>query len=120
VDLSREGAFLLKNLVLVALAFVIWWGTFFPLISEALSGKKASVGPPWFDRYTVPLALMLVLLAGIGPILTWRKVSVKALRRTLVVPLVVSAVVFLGLLAFTDASDSWPSLVMFTLIAFVI
>src|SRR5436190_4166691 len=117
---SREGAFLLNNLVLVALAFVIWWGTFFPLISEALNGQKSSVGPPWFDRYTVPLALMLVLLAGIGPVLTWRKASPKALKRTLVVPLSVTAGVFVALLLFTDASRSWTSLAMFTFIAFVI
>jgi cytochrome c-type biogenesis protein CcmF len=116
---SREGAFLLNNLVLVALAFVIWWGTFFPLISEAVSGKRASVGPPWFDRYTVPLALMLVLLAGIGPLLTWRKVSPNALRRTLVVPLALTAVSFVALLVLSDARDSWTSLVMFTLITFV-
>src|SRR3954471_6134197 len=57
--LSREAVFLLNNLVLVGLAFVIFWGTFFPLISEAVTGTKASVGPPWFDRYTVPLALVL-------------------------------------------------------------
>jgi cytochrome c-type biogenesis protein CcmF len=118
--LSREGAFLLNNLVLVALAFVIWWGTFFPLISEALTGNKASVGPPWFDRYTVPLALVLVLLAGIGPVLTWRKVSAKALRRTLVAPLVLTALAFVVLVALTDASHSWGSLAMFTLIAFVV
>src|SRR4051794_185889 len=117
---SREGAFLLNNLVLVALAFVIWWGTFFPLISEALSGQKASVGPPWFDRYTVPLALILVLLAGIGPVLTWRKASAKALRRTLMVPLAISATVFVVLLVFTDAANSWTSLLMFTLIGFVL
>src|SRR3954453_15489934 len=117
---SREGAFLLNNLVLVAMAFVIWWGTFFPLISEAIHGQKASVGPPWFDRYTVPLALMLVLLAGIGPVLTWRKVSPRLLRRTLVVPLVTSALALGALVAFTDARQSWTSLVMFTLIAFVI
>jgi cytochrome c-type biogenesis protein CcmF len=117
---SREGAFLLNNLVLVALAFVIWWGTFFPLISEAIDGKKASVGPPWFDRYTVPLALVLVLLAGIGPILTWRKVSSKALRRTLLAPLGITALVFVFLLAFTDAANSWTSLAMFTLIGFVL
>jgi cytochrome c-type biogenesis protein CcmF len=117
---SREGAFLLNNLVLVALAFVIWWGTFFPLISEALTGNKASVGPPWFDRYTVPLALLLVLLAGIGPVLTWRKISAQALRRTLVIPVVVTVAVFVGLIAFTDASSSWASLLMFTLIAFVV
>jgi cytochrome c-type biogenesis protein CcmF len=59
--------FLLNNLVLVAMCFVIFWGTFFPLISEAITGEEASVGPPWFDQYTVPLALMLVLLSGIGP-----------------------------------------------------
>jgi cytochrome c-type biogenesis protein CcmF len=117
---SREGAFLLNNLVLVALAFVIWWGTFFPLISEALTGKKASVGPPWFDRYTVPLALLLVLLAGIGPVLTWRKISAKALRRTLVVPLISTAIAFVVLLLASDASRSWGSLAMFTLIAFVL
>ena len=117
---SREGAFLLNNLVLVALAFVIWWGTFFPLISEALSGNKASVGPPWFDRYTVPLALILVLLAGIGPLLTWRKISVGALKRILLVPLTITAVVFVGLVLVTDASRSWSSLAMFTLVGFVL
>src|SRR5206468_9778838 len=116
--LSREAMFLLNNLVLVGLCFVVFWGTFFPLISEALTGQKASVGPPWFDRYTVPLALVLVLLSGIGPVITWRKLSAKALRRTLVVPLVIAAGVFIGLLAFTQAARSWTSLVMFTLIAF--
>ena len=60
--LSREAVFLLNNLVLVGLCFVIFWGTFFPLISEALTGNEASVGPPWFDRYIVPLSLILVLL----------------------------------------------------------
>jgi cytochrome c-type biogenesis protein CcmF len=50
--LSREAVFLLNNLVLVALCFVIFWGTFFPLISEAVTGDRRSVGPPWFDRYT--------------------------------------------------------------------
>jgi cytochrome c-type biogenesis protein CcmF len=117
---SREGAFLLNNLVLVALAFVIWWGTFFPLISEALNGKKASVGPPWFDRYTVPLALVLVLLAGIGPLLTWRKASWRTLRRTLALPLGAATLAFVVLLAFTDAGNSATSLAMFTLIAFVV
>ena len=65
--LSREAVFVANNLVLVGLAFVVFWGTFFPLISEAVTGTKAAVGPPWFNRYTVPLALLLVLLSGIGP-----------------------------------------------------
>ena len=64
--LSREAFFLLNNLVLVGLCLVIIWGTFFPLISEAITGTEASVGPPWFNRLVTPLALVLVLLAGSG------------------------------------------------------
>ena len=75
--LSRESFFLVNNLVLVGLCFVVFWGTFFPLISEAVTGNKASVGPPWFDRYTVPLAIALVLLSGIGPLLAWRSVTLQ-------------------------------------------
>ena len=63
---SREAVFLLNNLVLVGLCFVIFWGTFFPLISEAVTGTKSSVGPPWFDRYTVPLALASRRCPGSG------------------------------------------------------
>ena len=70
--------FLLNNLLLVGLCFVVFWGTFFPLISEAVTGTRSSVGPPWFDRYTVPLAIALVLLAGIGPLLAWRRVTRRA------------------------------------------
>jgi cytochrome c-type biogenesis protein CcmF len=85
--LSRESIFLVNNLVLVALCFVIFWGTYFPLISEALDGQEASVGPPWFDRYTVPLALLLVLLSGIGPVIAWRRATLANARRNFLVPL---------------------------------
>ena len=54
---------------------MVFWGTFFPLISEAVTGDEASVGPPWFDRYIVPLALVLVLLSGIGPVIAWRRAT---------------------------------------------
>ena len=63
--LSRESIFLANNVVLVGLCFVIFWGTFFPLISKAVTGTSAAVGPTWFDRYTVPLALALVFLSGV-------------------------------------------------------
>jgi len=54
--LSREAVFLLQNLVLVAMVLVIFWVTFFPLISEAVTGTKVSVGPPAFRPFIVPLA----------------------------------------------------------------
>ncbi|MEA2332422.1 MAG: cytochrome c-type biosis protein CcmF [Thermoleophilaceae bacterium] len=118
--LSREAFFLLNNLVLVGLCLVIMWGTFFPLISEAITGTEATVGPPWFNRLTTPLALVLVLLTGIGPVLAWRRVTPSGLRRVLMVPVAATALVLVGLLAFTNATDSVPSLIMFCFVAFVL
>ena len=118
--LSREAFFLLNNLVLVGLCLVIFWGTFFPLISEAITGTEASVGPPWFNRLVVPLALVLVLLTAIGPMLAWRRFSPSSLRRILTVPLAVVAITLALLLLLTDAADSPPSLAMFCLVAFVL
>ena len=117
---SREAFFLLNNLVLVGLCLVIMWGTFFPLISEAVTGTEASVGPPWFDRLTTPLALVLVLLSGIGPVLAWRRVSLSGLRRVLVVPIAIVGVTLVALLALTPAADSPTSLLMFCFVAFVL
>src|SRR5947209_8756123 len=95
--LSRESLFLANNLVLVGLCFVIFWGTYFPLISEAVTGREQSVGPPWFDRYTVPLALALVLLSGIGPVIAWRRATLANARRNFTAP-VLLALLALGAL----------------------
>src|SRR3954470_7851423 len=118
--LSREAFFLLNNLVLLGLCLVIMWGTFFPLISEALTGTEASVGPPWFDRLTTPLALVLVLLTGVGPVLAWRRVTPSALVRMLRGPVLFTALTVVALLALTTASKSVPSLLMFVFVAFVL
>jgi cytochrome c-type biogenesis protein CcmF len=83
---SREGVFLLQNVVLVALAAVVFWLTFFPLISEAITGTQTSVGPPVFARFVVPLALVIVALSGIGPIVAWRKVTPAKLKRSFAFP----------------------------------
>ncbi len=118
--LSREAFFLLNNLVLLGLCLVIMWGTFFPLISEALTGTESSVGPPWFDRLTTPIALVLVLLTGIGPVLAWRRVTPAAVFRLVRAPVGVALVALAAMLAFTPASESVPSLIMFTFVAFVL
>ncbi len=97
--LSRESIFLANNLVLVGLCFVIFWGTYFPLISEAVTGSEASVGPPWFDRYTVPLALVLVLLSGIGPVIAWRRATLANARRHFLAPTALALLTLVVLLA---------------------
>jgi cytochrome c-type biogenesis protein CcmF len=96
---SRESIFLANNLVLVGLCFVIFWGTYFPLISEALTGQESSVGPPWFDRYTVPLALILVLLSGIGPVIAWRRATLANARRNFLIPIATALITLVVLLA---------------------
>jgi cytochrome c-type biogenesis protein CcmF len=116
----RESVFLLNNLVLVGLCFVIFWGTFFPLISEAVTGHAASVGPPWFGRFVVPLALALTLLAGLGPVLAWRRASVAGLRRALVFPAGVALAVLVVLLAVGGIAKVPSALAMFCLAAFVL
>ncbi|WP_028061540.1 heme lyase CcmF/NrfE family subunit [Candidatus Solirubrobacter pratensis] len=116
--LSREAIFLLNNLVLVGLCFVVFWGTFFPLISEAVTGTQASVGPPWFDRYIVPLALVLVLLTGIGPVIAWRRASAAALRKHLLRPALAGGLLVVLLLGL-GIRGSVTAFALFALAGFV-
>jgi cytochrome c-type biogenesis protein CcmF len=116
--LSRESMFVLNNVVLVGLCFVIFWGTFFPLISEAVTGQKSSVGPPWFDHYTVPLAIVLVLLSGLGPVIAWRRATATNARRELRGPLVVAAVTAVGLALVAGVATRPFALAMFCTGAF--
>jgi cytochrome c-type biogenesis protein CcmF len=116
--LSRESVFLVNNLLLVGLCAVIFWGTFFPLISEALTGEKHSLAAPWFNRYATPLALLLVLFTGIGPLLAWRRWSWSSARRTFVLPLAVALGVLGACLGLTDASERPLALALFAFAGF--
>lgn len=100
--LSKESSFLLNNLLLVASAFSILWGTMFPVISEAVTGSKVTVGPPFFNAINAPIGLAFVLLMGICPLIAWRRTNLKNLMSNFLVPLgtalaVTAALVFLGL-----------------------
>ncbi len=117
---SREAVFLLQNVVLVALTFVVFWGTFFPLISEAITGTKSSLGPPWFSQYTVPLVLIVVLLSGVGPLIAWRRATLANLRRNFRWPVLTGIVTLVVLLVFTDAGRKPLALTMFVFGAFVL
>jgi cytochrome c-type biogenesis protein CcmF len=117
--LSRESIFIANNLVLVALCFVIFWGTYFPLISAAVTGHESLVGPPWFDRYTVPLALVLVLLSGVGPVIAWRRATLANARRNFAAPAAAAAVTLLVLLAAGVAQKPF-AVAMFCCAAFVL
>jgi cytochrome c-type biogenesis protein CcmF len=97
--ISRESAFLLNNVLLVAAAFTVFFGTVFPLLSEAVRGVKVSVGAPFFNQVNVPLFLGLIFLMGVGPLIAWRRASTHNLRRNFLWPVVLgiaaAAIVFL-------------------------
>lgn len=84
--LSREAAFLFNNLVLVGIAFTVFWGTVFPVLSEWVRGVKITVGPPFFNRVNAPLAVALLFLTGVGPVIAWRRATAKNLRRAFLAP----------------------------------
>ena len=95
---SRESSFLFNNLILLASCFAILWGTLFPVISEAVTGEKISVGAPFFNRVNVPIGLFLLLLTGVGPLIAWRRSSLDSLRRAFLWPTVGGLVLVVGLL----------------------
>src|SRR5881296_2911995 len=96
---SREAAFLYNNLLLVAFALTVLWGVAFPLLSEAVQGERITVGPPYFDFFLRVFGLPLLLLMGIGPLVAWRRSSLRALGLSLVWPSVVAVVAGAALLA---------------------
>jgi cytochrome c-type biogenesis protein CcmF len=95
---SRESSFLFNNLLLLLACFTVLWGTLFPILSEWVQGTKVTVGPPFFNKVNVPVALLLLLLTAVGPLLAWRRTSVESLRRNFMWPLVGALAVAVGLL----------------------
>ena len=96
---SREGSFLLGNVLFLAMAFAVLLGTLFPLIVEAVSGQKVTVGAPFFNQISFPLWLAILALMGIGPLLPWRKAEHQSLLRNLA--WMVGAAAVTGVLAYT-------------------
>jgi cytochrome c-type biogenesis protein CcmF len=86
--ISRESSFLFNNLLLLVACFTVLWGTLFPVLSEWVQGTKVTVGPPFFNRVNVPVALLLLLLTAVGPLLAWRRTSVDSLKRNFLWPAV--------------------------------
>ncbi len=96
--ISRESGFLFNNVIFVVMCFAVFWGTMFPVLTEAVRGTKITVGPPFFNQVNIPIGLLLLLLTGIGPLLAWRRTSRTVLIKLFSIPVVaglVSLVIFL-------------------------
>jgi cytochrome c-type biogenesis protein CcmF len=117
--LSREAAFLYNNLLLVALSLTILWGVLFPILTQLVKGESRTIGRPYYDFFLRSFGLPLLLLMGIGPLIAWRRTSVRALARAVAWPLGGSVVAGLALVA-AGAGSSTPGLIAYTFSAFVL
>src|SRR5205823_6276498 len=78
---SRETGLVINNLLLSVILGIVFLGTLYPLFVEAVSGEKLSVGAPYFNAIAGPLALVLAVLVGVGPLLSWRRERRRVLKQ---------------------------------------
>ena len=116
--MSREAAFLVNNWILLFSAFFILFATLFPTLSEAVTGQRITVGPPFFNTWMVPIGLVLLFLTGIGPLLAWRKSSPGNLVYQFVWPVGLAGATAAGL--YLIGFQVWVSGLCFALCAFVL
>jgi cytochrome c-type biogenesis protein CcmF len=115
---SREGVFLFNNLILTVFALAVLMGTLYPIVLEAFGGARVSVGTPYFNRVTIPVAFLLLLAMGIGPVTPYRYARPRVVWERIAAPLVVGMVA--GAAAVLLGVESIPVVVIVVLGSFVI
>lgn len=116
---SREATFLYNNLLLVALCLTVLWGVLYPILTEAVRGEATTLGRGYYDFFLRVFGLPLLLLMGIGPLVAWRRSSLRGLGRSFAWPFGMAVAVGLVLLAL-GAGSSVPGLIAYTFSAFVL
>ncbi|MGA4639861.1 heme lyase CcmF/NrfE family subunit [Stutzerimonas stutzeri] len=116
---SRETLLLVNNLLLVVATAMILLGTLYPLLLDALSGAKLSVGPPYFNAMFVPLMAALMFTLGVGIMVRWKDTPVKWLLGMLT-PVLITSVVLGGLASLLFGDFNWAVLAVSLLAAWVV
>ncbi|MEC1720260.1 heme lyase CcmF/NrfE family subunit [Schinkia azotoformans] len=116
--LSKESSFLINNLILVGATFAVFWGTIFPLVSEAVKGTKVTVGIPFFNTVMSPILLGLMFVMAVCPLIAWQKSTVKNLQKNFVVPALLSIIAAVILFVF-GIRGAYP-LVSFGIVSFML
>jgi cytochrome c-type biogenesis protein CcmF len=117
---SREASFLLNNWVFIAILMVVFWGTLFPVFSEAITGHRIAVGPKFFNTMAGPLALFLLFLTGVGPLVAWRRASPTNLHRQFPWPAAAGVAAGAAFTAFSRGAGGFYPLMVWVLSAFVV
>jgi cytochrome c-type biogenesis protein CcmF len=103
--ISREGGLLLNNLLLSTACVSVLLGTLYPVFLDVVGGDKVSVGPPFFEMTFIPLALALLIFAGIGPLLTWKRADLAGALWRLKLAGVGAGAVIVAVIAVHSFSD---------------
>jgi cytochrome c-type biogenesis protein CcmF len=117
--ISREATFLFNNLLFVALAFAILWGVLFPILSQAIRGQQFSVSSPYYDFFAAAFGIPLIFLAGVGPVVAWRKASAGSLAKAFRWPFL-SAAAGAAICVFAGLGSNVPGVVALSLCLFVV
>ncbi|WP_305987501.1 heme lyase CcmF/NrfE family subunit [Roseibium sp. MMSF_3544] len=103
---SRETGLLMNNVLLSACTATVFVGTLFPLFLDIASGEKITVGAPYFNRTFLPIFAGVVVLAAIGPFLSWKRANVRRLRKDVLITCMITALIGIGLLVLFGRPDS--------------
>ncbi len=107
---SKEAGFLLNNILLLIMLFVIFWGTMYPAITEVLLHKRISVSAVWFNQWITPLGLIILLLTSLGPLLAWRKTSLILLWANVKWGLMLAGICSVAIVALNIATiETWET-----------
>jgi cytochrome c-type biogenesis protein CcmF len=117
---SREASFIINNWIFMAILFVVFVGTLFPVFTEAFGGVRRILGPPYFNTFAGMLALLLLVLTGVGPLIAWRKASLASLRRQFILPASVGVVVTSIMLMLFGTSPGYWAIAAWGLAGFVL
>lgn len=118
--LSREASFIINNWIFMAILFVVFVGTMFPVFTEAAGGVRRILGPPYFNTFAGILALLLLVLTGVGPLIAWRRASLASLKRQFVAPACVGVLVALAVIVLFGLKPGYWAISTWGLAGFVL
>jgi len=104
--LSKESVFVLNNWLLIALTLIVLWGTLWPIISEAVTGQKIAVPEEFFNKTVIIPGLMLLFLTGVGPIVSWRKLTLSNLKRVFSKPIILALILLIPTISYLFLSGN--------------
>lgn len=103
---SKESSFLANNILLVGAAFAVFWGTIFPLVSEAVRGTRVTVGIPFYNTVVSPILLSMLIVMAICPLIAWQRSTLKNLKKNFLIPAIIS-IVAMGLMTILGMQKAW-------------